>query len=145
VTIEAAPVLGQFPYEVRSPVTAGLPCSSSLGVESGGDWTVTGTACIVQYIQNNSGSPHSGGTIVFQFCRSKSTGGFAPKSACANKTARWVTLSKQGNTNACGCRQVGAGVGIGSTLGVRVKYFGKGSGVKNATIGPFDVSRIANG
>jgi len=141
VTIEAAPVPGQFTVEVRDP---GAGCSGALAnanTPSAGDWTLnttTGAIC-VRLLVKKGGVNHGGGTLIWQRCRFKSTRGWAPKSACADKTGRFVTSTKRPVLAGAGASSFTLGAGI--TNGFRLKYRGQGSGLKNATIGPFDVIR----
>jgi hypothetical protein len=147
VTIEAAPEIGDFEVEVRDPAAGCTnPLAALAGPPNTGTWTIDGGSanfCLRLLVKNPDTSPHTGGTLTYFQCRSKSGGGLAPKSDCDAGTARFVLSSKND-------RNVFVDVGTslrffamaaGITAGFRLKYTGKGSGLKNATIGPFDVSR----
>ena len=138
VTIEAAPVLGTFTLTVFAQTN---PCSGTVAVFNDPDWTIPAASpggCIFLQISGYSGSKR--GTIVKQQCISKSTGNQVSRSECANKTGAWKTVSKI-PVNNLGRFASQQSVSVCSAEGVRLIFRGMGSGIKNRTIGPFDVIR----
>jgi hypothetical protein len=113
------------------------------------------------YVADNSGTPASGGGVIFQVCTRG--GDFhqdpQPSSACdIDKTATWRSLhglSKVPSVSpSCleqGCPPAGPGNACGfwgavanpRTIGFRFKYLGQGSGIANDISDPKDVSWIA--
>ncbi len=112
------------------------------------------------YVADSSGTPASGGGVIFQVC---TRGGDShqdpqPSSACdIDKTATWTSLhglSKVPSVSpSCleqGCPPAGPGNACGfwgavahpRTIGFRFKYLGQGSGIANGISEPKDATWI---
>jgi len=139
VTIEAQPQVGSFDVAVSSPGNCGTAAASgSLG---SGFFILAATSpvyCID--LLTSLGGVHIGGSVTFQYCRS-SSGARPPvgKAACAAKLGRYVTFTKVSNTTGTTRAITDNMFQNSGTYGWRIIYRGQGSGVKNRTVGPFDV------
>jgi hypothetical protein len=96
---------------------------------------------IVAHVRDAEGGAPDGGRIVIQYC---SYNGFptddieqpdeAPSSACADRTAHWVTLAV-GRLDPNGNASLDFGrVTVVTVIGFRLQYFGQGSGIQNKSI-----------
>ena len=138
VTIQAAPVVGTFTLTVFVQPN---PCSGTPATFADPDWTLPSSSaggCILLYIDGYPAGSTKRGVVVHQQCISKSTGNHVSRSECANKTGGWKTLVKK-VPNPAGVTGTQAASASGDTEGWRLKFQAKGSGIKNMTIGPFDI------
>lgn len=147
ITTEAAPVGGTFTVEIRAfdHETGCSPPGTEVFTASGDPPTYTlptgvGSAyCILVELT----SPlNTGGTLSASNCVSKDDEfGFNTSStACTeHQGSHWRVFSRQ--QSAEGLWAYAVALPDGGTQGIRLQYQGRGSGVKNETLPPFDVTR----
>jgi hypothetical protein len=95
------------------------------------------------HVTDDLGNPAQSGVVIFQYCSYKGFPRYdvtrideAPISACADGSAKWVTLATV-PVNASGDAFVEVGpVNIVDVIGFRFRYVGQGSGIANYTINP---------
>lgn len=81
--------------------------------------------------------------MTFQHCLEKGTGAEVSKDQCANRLGRWVTYERV-PVNIAAFAGTVTTIAPGTTVGWSLKFTAQGSGLKNETIGPFDVIRPAS-
>lgn len=118
------------------------------------DFSMSGPELILTaHVEDHLGNPAEGGVVTFQYCSLKgrprndiSQPDEAPISACADGSARWVTLGRIGIEEPIDPQQSPTGnaslnfgvVQVVNIIGFRYRYDGQRSGIADATSAPED-------
>ena len=129
-----------YPSMLSQPVLGSYALTFSFDANN----FITLQAHVTDYL----GNPAQGGVVIFQYCSYKGSPPLdpsrideAPISACADGSAKWLTLAiVPVNASGDAFSEVGP-VNIVNVIGFRFRYIGQGSGIANYTIDPVDWER----